>query len=92
LGDAAMKYRFPTISFFTPHVKAGALLGYGPKLKVYFPRAAIIADRIINGAKVGGLPIEQPAKFEFTINLKTAKALGLTVPPMLLARADEAIE
>src|SRR5262245_35480605 len=92
LGDAALKYRFPTISFYTPHAKAGALLGYGPKLEAYFPRAAILADRIINGAKVGELPIEQPDLFQLIINLGSAKALGLTIPPTMLSRADEVIE
>jgi len=92
LGDAALKYGFPTISFYTPHAKVGALLGYGPKLEAYFPRAAILADKIINGAKVGELPIEQPDVFELIINLRTAKALGLTIPPTLLARADEVME
>ena len=92
LGDVALKYRFPTISFYTHHAKAGALLGYGPKLEAYFPRAAMLADRIINGAKVGELPIEQPDVFELIINLTTAKALGLSIPPTMLARADEVIE
>jgi len=92
LGDAALEYRFPAISFYTPHAKAGALLGYGPKLEVYFPRAVILADRIINGAKVGELPIEQPDVFELIINLRSAKALGLSIPPTMLSRADEVIE
>ena len=92
LGAAALKYQFPTISFYTPHAKAGALLGYGPKLEAYFPRAAILADRIINGAKVGELPIEKPDVFELIINLGSAKALGLTIPPTMLSRADEVIE
>src|SRR5262245_14270327 len=91
-GDAALKYRIPSISFYTPHAKAGALLGYGPKLEVYFPRAVILADRIINGAKVGELPIEQPDVFQLIINVKTAKSLGLSIPAALLARADEVIE
>src|SRR5262245_50593118 len=91
-GDAALKYRIPSISFYTPHAKAGALLGYGPKLEAYFPRAAILADRIINGAKVGELPIEKPDVFELIINLGSAKALGLTIPPTMLSRADEVIE
>jgi putative tryptophan/tyrosine transport system substrate-binding protein len=92
LGDAALKYGVPTISFYTPHARASALLSYGPNLEVYFPRAATLADKIIKGAKPGDLPIEQPTKFELVINLKTAKALGITVPPSLLARADEVIE
>jgi len=92
LGDAALSHQFPTISFYTPHAKAGALLSYGPNVEVYFPRAAVLADKIINGAKPAELPIEQPEHFQLIINLKTAKALGLTVPPSLIARADEVIE
>jgi putative ABC transport system substrate-binding protein len=92
LGDSALKYRFPTISFYTPHAKAGALLSYGPNLEAYFPRAATLADKIINGAVAGELPIEQPELFQLILNLKTAKALGIAIPPSLLARADEVIE
>jgi putative tryptophan/tyrosine transport system substrate-binding protein len=92
LGDAALKYRLPTISFYTPHARGGALFSYGPNLEVYFPRAATLADKIINGASPGELPIEQPDHFQLIINLKTAKALGLALPPSLLARADEIIE
>ena len=68
------------------------MLTYGPKQDDYFPRAVIMADMILNGAKVSDLPIEQPTKFELVINLKTAKELGLTIPHTLLARADEVIE
>lgn len=67
-------------------------MSYGPRQEDYFPRAIFIADRILRGDKVGDVPIERPAKFEFLLNLKTANALGLTVSPMLLARADEMIE
>jgi ABC-type uncharacterized transport system substrate-binding protein len=92
LVDAALKHQFPTISFFAPHAKAGALLSYGPNLEVYFPRAALLADKIINGAKPAELPIEQPDHFQLIINLKTARALGIAIPAALLARADEVIE
>ena len=91
-AEAALKYALPTISFFKPHAKAGALMSYGPNLEMYFPRAVIFADKILKGAKPGELPIEQPDRFELVINLKTANALGITIPPTLLARADEIIE
>jgi putative tryptophan/tyrosine transport system substrate-binding protein len=81
LAHAALKYRIPTISFWPPHANAGALMSYGPNARIYFQRAAVLADQILKGAKPGDLPIEQPTKFELQINLKTAKELGLTVPP-----------
>ena len=82
----------PAHSGQSDFVQAGALLSYGPNYPALFRRAAEYVDRILRGAKPGDLPVEQPTKFDLVINLTTAKALGLTVPPVLLARADEVIE
>jgi putative ABC transport system substrate-binding protein len=84
--------RLPMLFNVGDFVKAGGLISYGPSFSDMFQRAAEYTDKILRGAKPGELPIEQPTKYELVINLKTAKALGLTVPDSLLARADEVIE
>jgi len=84
--------RFPSIYTYREDVLAGGLISYATNYYDVFRRAAILTDKILKGAKPADLPIQQPTKFELIINLKTAKALGLDVPPMLLARADEVIE
>ena len=92
LLELAAKHGLPTASQYRDFAEAGGLLSYGPSLPDLFRRAATLVDKILKGAKPGDLPIEQPTKFELVINLKTAKALGLTIPPAVLARADEVIE
>jgi ABC-type uncharacterized transport system substrate-binding protein len=91
-AEAARLRGLPTMSFLSAATKEGILMSYGPKQEDYFPRAIQMADRILQGSSVGQLPLERPTKFEFVLNLKTAKALGLTLPPTLLTRADEVIE
>jgi putative ABC transport system substrate-binding protein len=92
IAELALRYRLPTFFSWRDHVEAGGLMSYGPDLSDLLRRAAIYADKILRGTKPADLPVEQPTKFELVINLKTAKALGLTIPPSVLARADQVIE
>jgi putative tryptophan/tyrosine transport system substrate-binding protein len=88
----AAKYRLPAVSWIRSFAAGGGLMSYGVDMHDLFRRAASYVDRILKGANPADLPVQQPNKFDFVINLKTAKALGLTVPPLLLAAADEVIE
>jgi putative ABC transport system substrate-binding protein len=90
--ELAAKHRLPVMYAFREDVQAGGLMAYGTSAPAQFRQAAVFVDKILKGAKPGDLPIEQPTKFELLINLKTAKALGLTIPPSLLQRADQVIE
>ena len=92
LVELAAKNRLPTVFSFREYVEAGGLMSYGPDLADMFRRAATYVDRILKGTKPSELPVEQPTKFELTINLRTAKQLGLTIPPSVLARADKVIQ
>ena len=90
--DFTAKQRLPAMYGFREWPDAGGMMSYGSNLQEQFYRAAFIIDKILKGAKPGDIPIEQPTKFELIINLKTAKTLGLTIPPSLLGRADQVIE
>jgi putative ABC transport system substrate-binding protein len=90
--DLAAQADLPSIYLFRSHVQAGGLISYGPDTSALARRVAHYVDRILKGAKPADLPIEQPSKFLLVINLKTAKALGVEIPPSLLARADEVFE
>ena len=92
LIELAASYRLPTVYEFKEYVQDGGLMSYGPSMPAMYRRAASYVDHILKGAKPGDLPIERPTKFELAINLKTATALGLTIPPMLLFQADEVIQ
>lgn len=92
IAELVTKHRLPVIALSSEHAEAGSLMSYGPDLRDTFRRSAIYADRILRGAKPGELPIEQPAKFEMVINLRTARTLGLTIPQEMRFRADRVID
>jgi putative ABC transport system substrate-binding protein len=92
LADLALEKRLPTIAFASEQWEAGVLATYGPNVPTLYRRAGAFIDKILKGVNPADLPVEQPTKFELLINLKTAEALGLTVPSTLLARADQVIE
>ena len=92
LAELALKHRLPGMFGTKENVEAGGLMSYGSDFNELVQRAATYIDKILKGAKPADLPVEQASKYELVINLKTAKALGLTIPPSLLARADEVIQ
>jgi putative ABC transport system substrate-binding protein len=91
-AQLALENRVPTVSVYRPFVTAGGLMEYGPDTSDIFRRSAAYVGRVLKGEKPADLPVQQPTKFEFVINQNTAKALGITVPPNLLALADDVIE
>src|SRR5215475_11000514 len=91
IADLAIKYRLPSMYEASYFVEAGGLMSYASNEAANFKRAAYYVDKILKGAKPADLPVEQPTKFEFVVNLKTAKQIGLTIPPNVLARADKVI-
>jgi len=92
VAELSLKHHLPTIGIYRDHVLAGGLMSYGQDIAQFHRQAATFVDKILRGAKPADLPVEQPTKFELVINLKTAKALGLTVPPLVLLRSDQVIE
>ena len=92
IAELAMRHRLPTMHFFREAVEARGLLGFGPDLPHIWRNVGKYVDKILKGAKPGDIPVEQPTKYELVVNLKTAKALGLTIPQSILLRADEVIE
>lgn len=92
IAELALKSRLPTLSGETGYAQAGGLMEYGPDIVDSWRRAALFVDRILKGAKPGDLPVEQPTKFDLVVNLRTAKALGLTIPPSLVLRADRVVQ
>ena len=91
-AELALKHGLPSATFTRSFAEAGGLMSYGTRAADVFRRSAVFVNKILQGEKPGTIPIEQPTRFELVVNLKTAKALGLTVPKSFLARADEVIE
>ena len=91
-GEVALRHHLPSIGARRPWVEGGFLMSYGPNIADMFRISADYVDKILKGARPADLPVQQPTKFELIVNLKTAKALGLTIPPTILGRADEVIE
>ena len=87
-----MRHRLPTVYQAREFVEIGGLMSYGDNVAYRFRRAAVYVDKILKGTKPGELPVEQPTKFEFVLNLKTAQQLGLTLPPSILLRTDDVIQ
>ena len=92
MADLTVQARLPAIFYRREFVEAGGLMSFGTNYADMYGRAAAYVDKILKGAKPADLPVQQPTNFELVVNLKTAKTIGLTIPPMLLARADEVIE
>jgi putative ABC transport system substrate-binding protein len=92
VADAALRNRLPTVSAFREFTKDGGLLSYGPNFPDVYRRGAAYVDRILKGAKPADLPVELPSKYDLVVNVKTAKALGLVIPPSILVRADDVIQ
>jgi putative ABC transport system substrate-binding protein len=91
-AELALTHRLPAMTLFTDFAREGGLMAYGPNLMAWFRQQGVMAAKILQGAKPAETPIEMPTKFEFVLNLKTARALGLTIPASILLRADEVIE
>jgi putative ABC transport system substrate-binding protein len=92
IADLAMQYRMPTVASVSNFVDAGCLVSYGADTAAVYRRAATVADKIFKGAKAADIPVEQPSQFQLAINVKTAKALGLSIPKQVVFRADRVIE
>jgi putative ABC transport system substrate-binding protein len=92
LAELALRYRLPTVTLFTDFARDGGLMAYGPNIQAVMRQEGVIAARILLGANPAETPVETPTRFEFVLNLKTAKLLGIVIPPPTLLRADEVIE